>query len=222
MPRLCSSDKKPQRSCKDRPRRSTDQAITTSIGDGLRPCAWHQSQGADPCLSGPRCPHPGTRPRSRVRYVPRQSRSRSWLAVVCSSVTDSEIDRCAHSSVPRIRLARADFDADRPINTISVLRGFPYSRHSHPAAHRPQSPSRVVAGAWDARSQNLNLCDRPHIRWAVCRDSLLLSNLGDDHAVDQVGDWNVLGHGLCAWQRPCAIADGAIPGRRSRSSHQSL
>jgi hypothetical protein len=31
MPRLCSSDRKPQRSCSERPRRSTDQAIKTTL-----------------------------------------------------------------------------------------------------------------------------------------------------------------------------------------------
>jgi hypothetical protein len=36
--------------------------------------------------------------------------------------------------------------------------------------------------------------------------------MGDDHAVNQVRDWNVLGRGQCALQRPCAIAAGAIPG----------
>src|SRR4051794_10635544 len=49
----------------------------------------------------------------------------------------------------------------------SVLRGFLYSGISPTIARK--APSRGVAGAWDARSQNLNLCDGPHILGAVSR-----------------------------------------------------
>jgi hypothetical protein len=48
--------------------------------------------------------------------------------------------------------------------------------------------------------------------WVRAPDSLPLSNLGDDYAVDQVRDRSVLGCGQCPRQRPRAIAGGAIPG----------
>jgi hypothetical protein len=80
----------------------------------------------------------------------------------------------AHS--PRIwcaPFARADYDANRPINAVSVWGGFLYSSFMANSAtpRSPQSPKGVGLPA--SRSRNRNLCDGAHTLRAesriVCR-----------------------------------------------------
>ena len=101
-----------------------------------------------------------------VRYGPRPRATRAldcpWSA---RPSRNPKVDRrpLCHFSLPEActkiysllyRLARADFDANRPINAISVLRGFLYSRLSLLADHRPLRPQSPPEGlAWRARSR---------------------------------------------------------------------
>jgi len=67
------------------------------------------------------------------------------------------------------RLARADFDANRAINAMSVFGGFLYSRLSWQRRLGPSSAPPEGVGSPASRSRNLNLCDGPHILGAVSR-----------------------------------------------------
>src|SRR4051812_7990382 len=64
-------------------------------------------------------------------------------------------------------LARADFDANRPINAISVLRRFLYT--SPPSLSCRKTLPRGWLGFGAPARENLDLCDGPHILGAVSR-----------------------------------------------------
>ena len=63
MPRLCSSDRKPQRSCNERPSRSTDRPGHHHIEPAPGGVLVHRVEAGTliPTPLSPRCPHPDTR-----------------------------------------------------------------------------------------------------------------------------------------------------------------